>query len=179
MRLFLIRHPRPLGGDGRCYGRTDLPLAEEAAACAARLRPLLPAGAPVFASPLQRCRLLAAALHPAPEYDGRLREVDFGRWEMRAWQDIERTALDQWAADPLDYAAHGGESVATLRRRVVECVQEIAARHAEAVLVVHAGPMKVLAAEWADLAPAEWLGLSFDYGTVSLIEDGALVWRNR
>ncbi|MBI4985072.1 MAG: alpha-ribazole phosphatase family protein [Rhodocyclales bacterium] len=177
MRLFLIRHPRPAVADGICYGRSDLPLAEDAAACAARLRPLLPA-APLYSSPLQRCRLLAQALHAAPAYDERLREADFGAWEMRPWRDIGRAAIDAWAADPLHFAAHGGESVAQLQSRVLACVADIAARHDAAVLVVHAGVMKVLAAALTGMAEAEWFRLGFDYGTASLIEDGRLVWHN-
>ncbi|HMV17720.1 MAG TPA: phosphoglycerate mutase, partial [Rhodocyclaceae bacterium] len=44
MELHLIRHPRPDVAPGVCYGQTDVGLAESAAAVAARLRPLLPAG---------------------------------------------------------------------------------------------------------------------------------------
>ena len=174
-----MRHPRPQVADGICYGRSDLPLAEEAATCAARLRPLLPEGAPVFSSPLARCRHLAEALHPAPIFDERLREADFGHWEMQPWDAIDRAALDAWAADPLHYAGHGGESVAQLQARAVECARAIAACHEEAVLVVHAGIMKVLAGALAGIPAPEWFGFSFAYGTTSLIEDGRLVWQNR
>lgn len=162
-----------------CYGRSDVALAEEVAPVAARLRSLLPSNAPLYSSPLSRCRLLAEALHPAPQFDERLREIDFGRWEMLTWDDIGRAALDAWAADPLHYAGHGGESVATLRLRGVVCLREIATRHTEAVLVLHAGVMKALAAELLGLAEADWLAMSFGYGSVSLIEGDKIVWQNR
>lgn len=178
MRLFLIRHPRPQVAEGTCYGSTDLPVAEAPEAVAARLRPLLPP-APIYSSPLQRCRLLAEALHPAPRYDDRLREADFGAWEMRPWRDIGRAAIDAWAANPLHFADHGGESVAMLRDRVVACVEEIVAAHDEAVLVAHAGVIKVCAAAFAGMPESEWFGASFAYGSVSLIEDGRLAWRGR
>ena len=164
--------------EGVCYGRTDLPLAEDAASVAARLKPLLPDGAPVFSSPLLRCRLLAETLHAAPVYDERLREADFGTWEMLSWHDIGRAAIDAWAADPLHFAAHGGESVAELRSRVLACVEDIAARHDEAVLVVHAGVIKVLAAALTGMPAAEWFGFSFGYGTASLIDGNQLRWHN-
>ncbi len=178
MRLFLVRHPRPAVDGGVCYGRSDVALAEDVSQVAARLRSLLPTDAPLFSSPLSRCRLLAEALHPAPQFDERLREIDFGGWEMRAWDDIGREALDAWAADPLNYADHGGESVAMLRERAVACLREIGTRHHEAVFVLHAGVMKALAAELLDLPEADWLAMSFGYGTVSLIEDDKLVWHN-
>ena len=152
-------------------------LAEDAATVAARLKLLLPA-APVFSSPLSRCRLLAEALHAAPTYDDRLREIDFGAWEMRSWDAIGRPAVDAWVADPLHYAGHGGESVAMLRRRAAACAREIAAQHETAVLVVHAGVMKALAVELLGLPDAAWFSTSFAFGTVSLIEDGRLVWHN-
>ncbi|NWG72980.1 MAG: histidine phosphatase family protein, partial [Parvularculaceae bacterium] len=112
MRLFLIRHPQPAVAPGICYGRTDLPLAEHPARHAHALRPLLPVAAPLYASPLARARLLAEQLHPAPILDDRLREIDFGDWEMQAWDALDRRRLDAWAAAPFDFRPPGGETVA-------------------------------------------------------------------
>ena len=175
MRLFLIRHPRPDVAAGICYGRSDLPLADDPATCAAGLRVLLPANAPLFSSPLARCRQLAELLHPAPSFDERLRELDFGEWEMRAWDAIDRAALDGWAADPLHFAPPGGESVADLRTRLGTFLEQLPE---ECVLVAHAGVMKLCVAALAGGPPAEWLAMRFDYGTASLIENGRLVWHN-
>lgn len=176
MRLFLVRHPRPAVGPGVCYGRTDLPLAEDPTVRAAALRALLPAGAPLFSSPLARCHQLAGLLHPQPTFDARLMELDFGTWEMQPWAAIDRAALDAWAADPLHYTPPGGESVAMLRTRVMACLADLPD---EAILVTHAGVMKLCAAELAGVPTDEWIALSFNYGSVSLIEAGALAWRNR
>lgn len=174
MRLYLIRHPVPAVATGTCYGITDLGLAEDAAAVAARLRPQLPADAPVFSSPLQRCRLLAEALHPAPEYDARLVEMNFGEWEMRSWRDIGRAALDGWAADPLGFVPPGGESAGQLFERVAAFHDALlAAGHAEAVLVVHAGIMKAMCGLRRQLSATEWIKLSFGYGELSLLESQA------
>lgn len=174
MRLWLIRHPPPAVAPGICYGATDLPLAEDPAVHAAALRPLLPPAVPLFASPLERCRRLAALLHPAPVIDARLREIDFGDWEMRPWDALDRALLDAWAADPFRFCPPGGEAVAALRARVAAF---LAGLPDEAVLVAHAGVIKACAAELA--GEADWFGLRFDYGAVSLIEDGRFAWRNR
>ena len=161
-----------------CYGQSDVGIAEDAAAVAARIRPLLP-DVPCYSSPLMRCRLLAEALHPAPAFDDRLRELHFGNWEMQTWDEIGKTAVDAWAADPLHYDAHGGESIAQLRQRAAACAREIATRHDEAVLVIHAGVMKALAVELLGLPDPAWFSTSFAWGTVSLIEDGKLIWQNK
>lgn len=174
MRLYLIRHPQPAVASGTCYGRTDLGLQDDPALLAEHLRLLLPADVPFFSSPLTRCRLLAERLHPAPRFDARIREIDFGDWEMQAWDSLDRGLLDAWAADPFHFVPPGGEAVASLRRRVADFLSGLPD---ESVLVAHAGVMKVCAAELA--GEEDWFGLRFDYGTVSLIEDGRLLWTNR
>jgi alpha-ribazole phosphatase len=177
MRLFLIRHPPPAVPPGTCYGRTDLPLAGEPADYAAKLSPLLPAHTPLYSSPLTRCRRLAELLHPAPIFDERIREIDFGEWEMQPWDALDRNLIDAWAADPFHFVPPGGEAVAALRKRVAAFIAELPDEAADAILVAHAGVIKVCAAELA--GEEDWFGLRFDYGTVSLIEDGRLAWTNR
>ncbi len=184
MQLYLIRHPRPDVTPGLCYGRSDLALAEDAAVVAAALHSLLPENVPVFSSPLRRCRLLAEALHPAPRFDARLVELDFGEWEMRPWTDIGRAAVDRWAADPQAFVPPGGESVGAMRGRVADFLADLARLGlASAALVAHAGVMKVCAAELLDLAPEEWFPMKFEFAAVTLIDDAngfnELVWHNR
>jgi len=168
MRLWLIRHPPPAVAAGTCYGATDLPLADNPAALAVRLQQVLPAGVPLYSSPLQRCRLLAEQLHPQPRFDDRLREIDFGDWEMQPWDALDRKLIDAWAADPFHFVPPGGEGVAALRARVRAFLDEL---REEVVLVVHAGVIKVCVAELA--GATDWFGLRFDYGSVTLIENGA------
>lgn len=165
MRLHLIRHPCPVGAEGLCYGRSDLPLAQAPTALSAQLRARLPAHSPCYTSPLQRCRRLAELLDPAAIVDGRLAEMDFGAWEMRPWDAVPRHELDAWAADPLGYAPPGGESVAALRRRVLDFLAErIAAGQEELVLVTHGGIMKILAGLAFDEAGPVWQARRFPFG---------------
>jgi alpha-ribazole phosphatase len=163
----MIRHPRPAADPGVCYGHSDIDLAEDALACAARLRDALPAAIPLFSSPLRRCRLLAEALHAAPVFDERLREMHFGSWEMRAWSEIPRAELDAWAAAPLAYAPPGGESVAVLRARVSAFLAE---RDEDFAMVAHAGVMKVLAGQVQGLVAEQWFQLRFACGELTLLE---------
>jgi alpha-ribazole phosphatase len=174
VQLYLIRHPAPQVAAGICYGRTDLALAGDVATVAARIRaqlPQLPPQLPLFTSPLRRCRQLADALHPAPHSDARLQEMNFGAWEMTPWSRIQREALDGWAADPLGYRPPQGESVAELQARVRAFVAETqAAGLQRAVLVTHAGVMKVIVGQAQEMPPRQWMALMFEYGCVIRVD---------
>jgi alpha-ribazole phosphatase len=150
MRLLLVRHPRPAVAPGLCYGSTDLAaLPADTQHVHAALRAAgLPGSLPVYASPLRRCADLARLLaRDAATFDARLAEMDFGRWELRSWDDIGRSAVDAWTADLLHYRPGGGENVLQVARRVAAFEASLrAAGHAEALVVCHAGTIRLLAA---------------------------------
>lgn len=170
MILHLIRHPQPVVEAGICYGRLDL-AAENAAEVATRLRAELPAGLPVWSSPLRRCRELAGLLHPQPQLDERLAEMDFGDWEGLAWDAIPRAELDAWAADVAGYTPPGGESPRQLQQRALAFVADL--REPEAVIVTHAGVIRVLLAAWQGLPASRWTELSFAYGSCTRLVLGS------
>ena len=156
---------------GLCYGASDVDLADDPIGCAVRLRRTLPAHLPLFSSPLRRCRRLAEAIHASPEYDDRLRELDFGAWELRAWDDIARADLDAWAAAPMTYAPPGGESIGRLWARVTAFLDErVRPAREDCVLVTHAGVMRIVAAQLQGLPQAAWLGLRFPHGEVTVMQ---------
>ncbi|MFA7292517.1 MAG: histidine phosphatase family protein [Rhodocyclaceae bacterium] len=164
MQVFLIRHPRPQVEAGVCYGQLDLP-AVEVAQTALALRARLPPDLPVISSPLQRCRALAEALHPAPRLVPGLMEMHFGEWEGKRWDDISIAALDAWAADLLHYAPPGGESAGMLQARSVASLNALAAEGLAACIVVtHAGVMRAAAGHAQQLPVTAWSQLKFAYG---------------
>lgn len=167
MRLFLVRHPPPAVAPGTCYGATDLPLADDPRHHAAALRPLLPPGIPIHSSPLMRCRLLAEALHPAPVFDDRLRELDFGDWEMQAWDSLDRRLLNAWAADPVNFVPPNGESVHLLMQRSRRFLYELAG---DSIVLTHAGVIRALAGMINAVPANEWLQYSFHYGGMTALD---------
>ena len=170
MQVFLIRHPRPLIEAGVCYGRLDVDC-EDPQPVAARLR--LPPNTPIFSSPLRRARRLAEALAVPTRVDvrldARLAEIDFGDWEGRRWDDIDRQSIDAWAADVLNFTPPRGESVADLQRRVIDFSAELSAIFAGAsvALITHAGVIRALLGHWRGLPVAEWTQLKCDFGSLT------------
>ncbi len=148
MRVFLIRHPEPVRAAGMCYGQTDLPVAPDALdATVNALRGRLPERFDaVWSSPLRRCTALAAALSESYECDERVVEIDFGAWESVRWDDIDRTAFDEWAADYVHRRPPGGECWDDVQRRAGAFLDELRPREGTAAVVTHAGVIRALVA---------------------------------
>ncbi len=123
--LHAWRHPRAIGAEGRCIGRTDLAVdPRRAKRLAHRIRALARRqGLPriVLTSPLVRSRAVGRWLARwgwQHRVEPALAEMDFGTWDGRPWSAITRTAVDAWCADFLHHAPGGGESVGALLDRV-------------------------------------------------------------
>jgi alpha-ribazole phosphatase len=153
MRLYIVRHPKPLVAPGICYGRTDVAVSpQERALILPMLISVLPKSAPVYSSPLGRCSELAADLAAAldcgaPILEPRLAEMDFGTWEMRAWDAIPRLEIDAWTDDLAGYRPGGGENVLEVSRRVCAFRDDLLRLdHERAIVVCHAGIIRLLLA---------------------------------
>jgi alpha-ribazole phosphatase len=124
MTLWVVRHAQPLIAPGTCYGALDVAADAGATQHAAQaLAEVVPQGATLRCSTLQRCELLAQylcglrpdlVLKPEP----RLVEMNFGVYEGTAWADIPKEALDAWTADFWLHRFGGAESLADLMARV-------------------------------------------------------------
>ena len=148
--LFAWRHPRPDGAAGRCIGAgTDLCVDRRRAKRLARRiqqvarRQRLPQVA--FCSPLRRSADVGRWLKRwgwRLHIDPALREIDFGAWDGRRWDDIGATAVDAWIADFARHAPGGCESLAALLARVAGWKPP----EGSAIVVGHGGWM--LARRW-------------------------------
>lgn len=173
MRLWLIRHFEPDVASGVCYGQADLGLKESAVDRAhkvAVLRTQVPADAPVFSSPLRRCAEIAIGLNAEARFDDRLRELNFGEWEMQTWDAIGAASLDAWANDVAGFRPPGGETGYELQLRALHWLQEISTHHEAAIVVAHAGVMRALQAHQQGLPGERWLDLRYDYGQLLALE---------
>ena len=152
MRLWLLRHARVLLPPGLCYGASDVAAdADLTGAAAMAIAPLLPAGLAVRVSDLGRAQQLARALRAQRadlgemRTDARLREMDFGTWELQAWDAVPKSAFDGWMAD---FGAHrfgGAEQVDGLIGRVADALDETRAAvgpNGEALWITHAGVIR-------------------------------------
>ncbi|MET9439105.1 bifunctional RNase H/acid phosphatase, partial [Streptomyces sp. NPDC006551] len=107
----------------------------------------------IVSSPLKRCRrtaeTVAARLGLDVRIEDGLRETDFGAWEGLTFAEVrERYAedLDAWLASPKAAPTGGGESFATVARRVASTRDRLTTAYAgrTVLLVTHVTPIKTL-----------------------------------
>lgn len=194
MRLFLIRHGETAWTVAKRYqGMTDIPLNQKGLRQAKFLARVLAPERParIYSSTLRRSRetaqVMAAALKLRPVPDPRLNELHFGEWEGALYRNLARTPsleFRRWREGKLDRPP-GGESVASLMRRVGKFLKEILERHREETVAVvsHGGPIKMfLFHALKSLGSSIW-SFRIDPASVSLIEGDQrllqITWTNR
>ncbi|MEJ5897307.1 histidine phosphatase family protein [Aquabacterium sp. G14] len=173
------RHPRPIGAEGRCIGRTDLPVdRRKAKRLAHRIRQAARRhGWPrvVHSSPLQRCAAVGRQLRRwgwRHHIDDTLLEMDFGAWDGLHWPQIAHADVDAWCGDFAHHAPGGGETLQAMLHRVAQGLvcftaqddlpfqAETCAETAPRLIIAHAG--WILSARWvtryatAPAQPSQW-----------------------
>ncbi len=144
-QLWLIRHPQVQIQAGICYGQLDVPSDFSCNAIQAQLlATILPLGLTIYYSPLQRCHHLAIALVALRndlhiKLDPNLREMDFGEWEGKPWDEIPQNEIAAWTDNFLHYPAGGGESVSVFMTRVNQSYQKFSHTCA---WITHAGVIR-------------------------------------
>ena len=144
LELWLVRHGETThSASQRIAGWCDPPLTDEGRRQAAAVRGVLDGRdfASVWSSDLQRA-VTSAELGwgPATE-DRRLRECNFGPWEGRRYEEVDRGHAEVFM-EFRNFDIEGGDSHTSFRRRVVSFVDELApGRH---LLFVHGGVIRIL-----------------------------------
>lgn len=150
MKLLLIRHPEPDIEKGICYGQLDIPLRDGWQEEAERLnqwlkKRFLGQRGQAFHSPLQRALLLAEQLFLTSQPEGSLKELDFGLWEGKPWQQIPKLEMERWGDDLNNANPYQGESLQQLSDRLYNWWQELEKEQLDyLILMTHSGVIKVL-----------------------------------
>ena len=171
MEVVLVRHGETEWTRTRQHtGRTDLPLTEEGREQARLVGEALRGRTfgLVLTSPLRRAHETAelAGFGAAAQVREDLGEWDHGEYEGRTTKEIrsERPDWSLWRD-----GAPGGESPADVGRRADRVVEEIRAAGVDTLVFGHGHQLRVLAARWLGLQPAEGRLFALDTGTVSAL----------
>lgn len=189
--LYLVRHGETDWNAVRRYqGQTDTPLNDTGRAQAARngreLARLLGEridGLDFVASPLARTSETMMILRReigldagAFRRDDRLKEIHFGHWEGRIWDDLpgeDPVEFEARLADPFRWRPRGGESYQDLAERVGTWLAELA--H-DTVVVTHGGVSRVVRGHVLGLDWNEIHKLAVPQDQVLVLRDGRASW---
>lgn len=173
MKLYLVRHTRVDVPPGICYGQSDVPLAntfeEESLTVAQQLK-----GIPfthTFSSPLKRCICLAKKISTEMIEDERLKELNFGEWEGRPWDEIFETKPGRkWFADYLNEACPNGESYNDILGRVRQFIHDLPDTDGNVLIVTHAGIVRAFLVLLKNQPVKKAFDKPVAYGQITIIE---------
>jgi broad specificity phosphatase PhoE len=169
--VVLVRHGETeWSRDGKHTGRTDVPLTDEGRRQAAALGGYLGSRrfALVLTSPLARaketCRL--AGLEDVAQERTDLVEWDYGAYEGRTTAEIreERPGWTLWGD-----GVPGGETAQEVGVRADRLIVELRGADGDAAVFAHGHFLRVLAARWLGLEPADGRLFALDTATISVL----------
>jgi broad specificity phosphatase PhoE len=175
--LILVRHAATAWTGKRYCGRADPPLTRTGRAAAGRLgadlATTLDARTRIVSSPSRRALQTATAIAVAAglgplEIDPRWSEADVGIAEGRTFAELERMAPDlarALARGDAEIDWPGGETAASLARRVASAWNALRDSDPGAVVVSHGGPLRIAMA----------LALRVSASSLGPVEPGAIV----
>ncbi len=184
-RLIFVRHGETeLNRTGNLRGLADVPLNEsgraQAHAVARRLAGVELAA--IYSSPLARAMQTAEAIVARRSLavipDARLRDIDYGAWESRTPDDIERNrpgSFHRWRTDPESVLIPRGERLSAVRGRLHALIRDIVARHpGDTVVVVgHDVIGRVLLAQFLGMPLRRLWRIAQDNGAVDVVDGRA------
>ncbi|UYZ82691.1 alpha-ribazole phosphatase [Entomomonas sp. E2T0] len=142
MKLYFIRHTAVDVPQGICYGWSDVGLKDsfndEATVVFEQIKQIK--FDHVFTSPLSRCTKLANYCGFTNAItDHRLKELNFGDWEMQKWDDIQDPNLQNFYNDWINTATTNGESFQDLYKRFIEFINTLPTTIEKAAIFTHGG----------------------------------------
>ncbi len=170
MELILIRHTTPDIKKGICYGQTDIDVINT---FSEEIKPIQKQvsfnndDTVYYSSPLKRCKILAEKLSDKIIFDDRLKELDFGDWELKDWNDIDKNDLDIWMNDFVNEPTKNGESYIDLHKRTTSFLEEIKLKnHTKIIVITHAGVIRSLASYINKTSLKDSFDLKLNYGAI-------------
>ena len=147
MQLHLIRHTKVDLPPSTCYGYSDVPLLKNWENEADKIIQQLTfiSNPLVYSSPLSRCCLLAKKISDQVITDDRLKELNFGTWDLKLWDEINGKHAEKWMNNYVETPCPGGESYIVLSVRVKSFLTDLLKTNNDEVIIVsHAGVIRVI-----------------------------------
>jgi len=179
--VYLVRHGLvDITYHGKFTGSTDIRLCEKGRKQAFSLTKKIHVIKPdlCFSSPLHRVKETAqramASCGTEIQYDNDLREIDFGQWEGKTFDEIERLypqEVTKWSQFPPEFSFPDGESFKAFLDRIKRFASRVERAAGNSMLVfTHGGVIRSLICYWLDLAPRNYIVFDIRPASITMIE---------
>ncbi|BDS11190.1 alpha-ribazole phosphatase [Aureispira anguillae] len=174
MQIYVSRHTKVNIQTGICYGQTEIQLLDSFQMEADLLQKKIPLDLDaVITSPLSRCHLLAKRFCHQPLIEDALLEMNFGDWELQAWDRIDPEQLQTWMDDFVHNSPPNGESMQQLYERVANFMDRLrATSYQKVLLVTHAGVIRCIWAYLLAIPLKNTFKITVDYNRVLVFNLG-------
>jgi broad specificity phosphatase PhoE len=178
--VILVRHGQTDENvNGRISGQGTIPLnirGQEQARLAAEV--LAPLGIThVFSSPLVRARqtaeFLATRVHKPIEEIPDLREVGYGDWEGKTFNEMRtHPVAHQVFNDPINATFPNGESLLEVQQRGIRVIEWLRGTYPQGIVTVvsHGDVIRTVLAHYLGMPFNEYRRLDLDNGAISVLE---------
>jgi alpha-ribazole phosphatase len=144
--IYLYRHPETILSNNYCYGNSDIDLSKNSLKQVKSISEKLSQLNPdiIFSSDLKRCKIISDNLNFITHFSKDLREINFGDWEMKKWDHINREDLDKWVKNFNEFIFPDGESYHLFQKRIKHFFKKriIDSKAKTTLLISHAGVIR-------------------------------------
>ncbi len=152
MKLTLLRHGQTEGSlKNLYYGAADIPVLPDSLADLAARRAAYPTAQRYYTSGMLRTEQTLQALYGAVDHERLpdLREMDFGDFEMKSYEQLkDDPTYQKWIEDVEHNPCLGGESAPIVMRRSLAAMETVLSGQGDALCVIHGGIISGLMMHW-------------------------------
>lgn len=178
MNIYLLRHTSLNVKENTFYGQTDLDVSINFSSELSKIKEkllkykIMKNKPLVFSSPLIRCKKLSEKLFVSFKTDSRLKELNFGDWEMKHISEISKSEIKNWEDDIINFQIPRGESNMMFFNRLKSFCDEKIKLNRNIFIVAHAGSINCIISyltkiPFDQLVKDNWKRIS--YGSLSVL----------
>ena len=168
MEIFVIRHTEVYNPENLCYGNFDIPLMKNYKNKSKKIFDNLPKDLDkIYTSPSKRCTDLIKSMNLKFSEITELRELDFGDWEGKKWDEINQIDLNIWMLDFINNSPKNGEKMIDLYNRVIQFTESIVDLNFSKILfVTHAGVIRALLSNALNISLKDTFNIQINHNEI-------------
>ncbi|MHA1804398.1 MAG: alpha-ribazole phosphatase [Promethearchaeota archaeon] len=174
IEIYLVRHGTVKIEQGIIHGQSDVEPSDDYKKIVKKINKQvkITKNTAIYSSPLKRCRVLARALSRSePIEDPRLIELNFGKWELKNWDELDAEEVNKWMEDFVSISPPNGESYLELHERVSDFFLKLIKKqeHEHVLIITHGGVIRSILTRVLEIPLKNSFTLEIDPGSITKI----------